>query len=165
MPPKRQSSSRDLCLCCCCTQLEAAYEQYRSNAGIAAVIGRALRLSQGLSAPESHPWRACQAIKFGKFDIQTSEIFTETSLSFAFVNLKPVVPGHLLVSPKRVVPRFCDLNQEEVADCCMQALQDKGHHVEATSWGAVVQGILADPSDGYLTGVSDPRKDGAPAGL
>ena len=47
---------------------------------------------------------------------------------------------------------------------CMQALQEKGHHVEATSWGAVVQGIIADPSDGYLTGVSDPRKDGAPAG-
>lgn len=46
----------------------------------------------------------------------------------------------------------------------MQALQEKGHHVEATSWGAVVQGIIADPSDGYLTGVSDPRKDGAPAG-
>lgn len=50
-------------------------------------------------------------------------------------------------------------------DCCMQALQEKGHHVEATSWGAVVQGILADPSDGYLTGVSDPRKDGAPSGF
>ena len=46
----------------------------------------------------------------------------------------------------------------------MQALQEKGHHVEVTSWGAVVQGIIADPSDGYLTGVSDPRKDGAPAG-
>lgn len=47
----------------------------------------------------------------------------------------------------------------------MQALREKGHHVTATSWGAVVQGILADPSDGHLTGVSDPRKDGAPAGF
>ena len=55
-------------------------------------------------------------LKFGQFDIQASEIFTESALSFAFVNLKPVVPGHLLVSPKRVVPRFCDLEREEVAD-------------------------------------------------
>ena len=47
---------------------------------------------------------------------------------------------------------------------CMQALEEKGHRVETSSWGAVVQGILVDPSDGYLTGVSDPRKDGAPAG-
>ena len=47
---------------------------------------------------------------------------------------------------------------------CMQALEEKGHRVETSSWGAVVQGILVDPSDGYLTGVSDPRKDGAPSG-
>ena len=46
----------------------------------------------------------------------------------------------------------------------MQALEEKGHKVETSSWGAVVQGILVDPSDGYLTGVSDPRKDGAPSG-
>ena len=46
----------------------------------------------------------------------------------------------------------------------MQALEEKGHKVETSSWGAVVQGILVDPSDGYLTGMSDPRKDGAPSG-
>ena len=34
----------------------------------------------------------------------------------AAVNLKPVVPGHVLVSPKRVVPRFADLTAQEVAD-------------------------------------------------
>lgn len=48
--------------------------------------------------------------------------------------------------------------------CCLQALRVRGHHVEGTSWGAVVQGILVDPIDDTLTGVSDPRKDGAPAG-
>lgn len=46
----------------------------------------------------------------------------------------------------------------------MQALRLRGHDVQPTSWSAVVQGILIDPSDGVLTGVSDPRKDGAPAG-
>ena len=34
-------------------------------------------------------------------------------LPFA-VNLKPVVPGHVLVSPKRVVARFAELSPEEV---------------------------------------------------
>jgi bis(5'-adenosyl)-triphosphatase len=32
------------------------------------------------------------------------------------VNLKPVVPGHVLVSPKRVVARFAELAPEEVSD-------------------------------------------------
>lgn len=34
----------------------------------------------------------------------------------AAVNLKPVVPGHVLLSPKRVVARFAELSPEEVAD-------------------------------------------------
>ncbi|KAK9908735.1 hypothetical protein WJX75_002081 [Coccomyxa subellipsoidea] len=46
----------------------------------------------------------------------------------------------------------------------IEALRSRGHDVQPTSWSAVVQGILIDPSDGTLTGVSDPRKDGAPAG-
>lgn len=46
----------------------------------------------------------------------------------------------------------------------MQALQARGHTVLPTTWSAVVQGILVDPVDGTLTAVSDPRKDGAPAG-
>lgn len=37
-------------------------------------------------------------------------------MSFAFVNLKPVVPGHVLISPKRVVHRFADLTSEEISD-------------------------------------------------
>ena len=85
--------------------------------------------------------RAMSSQKFGPWTIDTAEIFTETPHSFAFVNLKPVVPGehllctamahqpsatrivtsvrnagHLLVSPKRVAPRFHELSQDEVAD-------------------------------------------------
>jgi bis(5'-adenosyl)-triphosphatase len=37
-------------------------------------------------------------------------------LSFALVNLKPLLPGHVLVSPRRVVPRFNDLSAAEVQD-------------------------------------------------
>ena len=35
-------------------------------------------------------------------------------LVFAMVNLKPVVPGHILVAPKRVVQYIKDLTKEEV---------------------------------------------------
>lgn len=39
-----------------------------------------------------------------------------THLSFAIVNLKPLLPGHVLVSPRRNVPRFNDLSAAEVQD-------------------------------------------------
>ncbi|PNH08266.1 Bis(5'-adenosyl)-triphosphatase [Tetrabaena socialis] len=42
-------------------------------------------------------------------------------LSYGFVNLKPVVPGHVLVSPRRPAKRFQDLNAEEVADLWLLA--------------------------------------------
>jgi len=32
------------------------------------------------------------------------------------VNLKPLLPGHVLVSPRRIVPRFNDLSPAEVQD-------------------------------------------------
>lgn len=46
----------------------------------------------------------------------------------------------------------------------MQALQARGHTVLPVAWSGVVQSILVDPVDDTLTAVSDPRKDGAPAG-
>ncbi|KAF2105795.1 HIT-like domain-containing protein [Lophiotrema nucula] len=54
-------------------------------------------------------------IKFGTFTV-TSQVFHLSPLSFALVNLKPLLPGHVLVSPRRVVPRFNDLTQSEVQD-------------------------------------------------
>lgn len=57
-----------------------------------------------------------QDYSFGPWKIHASEVFATSSLSFAFVNLKPVVPGHVLISPKRVVFRFADLTPEEVSD-------------------------------------------------
>jgi bis(5'-adenosyl)-triphosphatase len=37
-------------------------------------------------------------------------------LSFALVNLKPILPGHVLVSPRRCVPRVADLTPAEAVD-------------------------------------------------
>jgi len=54
--------------------------------------------------------------KFGPWPIEPSEVFAESKHCFAFVNLKPILPGHVLVSTKRVVSRFTSLESEEVAD-------------------------------------------------
>jgi bis(5'-adenosyl)-triphosphatase len=44
------------------------------------------------------------------------QVFYATPLSFALVNLKPLLPGHVLISPHRVVPRFTDLTPAETSD-------------------------------------------------
>ncbi|XP_065066823.1 bis(5'-adenosyl)-triphosphatase-like [Rhopilema esculentum] len=53
---------------------------------------------------------------FGQHVIHESVVFFRSKLSFAFVNIKPVVPGHVLVSSIREAPRFSDLSHDEVAD-------------------------------------------------
>ena len=45
------------------------------------------------------------------------------------------------------------------------ALKRRGHEVVASDWGAVCQAIAVNPETGALISVSDPRKDGAPAGV
>ncbi|XP_062400982.1 bis(5'-adenosyl)-triphosphatase [Sardina pilchardus] len=54
--------------------------------------------------------------RFGQHVIKASAVFLQTELSFALVNRKPVVPGHVLVCPLRPVERFRDLRADEVAD-------------------------------------------------
>ncbi|XP_066528713.1 bis(5'-adenosyl)-triphosphatase [Hoplias malabaricus] len=54
--------------------------------------------------------------RFGQHVIKTTAVFLQTELSFALVNRKPVVPGHVLVCPLRPVERFRDLRPDEVAD-------------------------------------------------
>lgn len=61
------------------------------------------------------PLSISSPIHFGKFTV-TASVFHLTPLSFAIVNLKPILPGHVLVSPRRVVPRFADLTADEVCD-------------------------------------------------
>ncbi|XP_067907710.1 bis(5'-adenosyl)-triphosphatase isoform X2 [Heterodontus francisci] len=54
--------------------------------------------------------------RFGQHIIKSSVVFLQTELSFALVNRKPVVPGHVLVCPIRAAERFRDLRPEEVTD-------------------------------------------------
>ncbi|XP_078496745.1 bis(5'-adenosyl)-triphosphatase [Lissotriton helveticus] len=55
-------------------------------------------------------------LRFGQHLISSSVVFLRTELSFALVNRKPVVPGHVLVCPLRPAERFRDLRPEEVSD-------------------------------------------------
>ncbi|CAD7929472.1 unnamed protein product [Amoebophrya sp. A120] len=55
-------------------------------------------------------------IHFGPHAVRKSSIFFESSLSYGLVNLKPIVPGHVLVIPKRIAARFKELSTDEVTD-------------------------------------------------
>ncbi|KAE8611223.1 hypothetical protein XENTR_v10012374 [Xenopus tropicalis] len=56
------------------------------------------------------------SLRFGQHLIKPSVIFFRSELSFALVNRKPVVPGHVLVCPLRPANRFRELRPEEVSD-------------------------------------------------
>ena len=55
-------------------------------------------------------------ISFGPYTIQSSQLFYESSKCYGLVNLKPIVPGHVLIIPKRVIARYKDLTPDEAAD-------------------------------------------------
>lgn len=61
-------------------------------------------------------------MSFAKFNVE-SQIFFTSRLSHGLVNLKPIVPGHVLVIPKRVVPRIADLQTDEVCDLFLSVQQ------------------------------------------
>ncbi|KAI8949685.1 HIT domain-containing protein [Xylaria longipes] len=52
---------------------------------------------------------------FGPFDV-TTQTFMTTPLSFALVNLKPLLPGHVLVCPRAPHKRLTDLSPAELTD-------------------------------------------------
>ncbi|XP_060489672.1 bis(5'-adenosyl)-triphosphatase isoform X1 [Panthera onca] len=83
----------------------------------------------GLYYLESGFNREEMSFRFGQHLIKPSVVFLKTELSFALVNRKPVVPGHVLVCPLRPVERFRDLRPDEVADL-FQATQRVGMVVE-----------------------------------
>ncbi|KAH6856615.1 histidine triad-like protein [Chaetomium sp. MPI-CAGE-AT-0009] len=56
-----------------------------------------------------------QPIHFGPFEV-TSQVFLTTPHSFALVNLKPLLPGHVLVCPLKPHRRLTDLSTAELTD-------------------------------------------------
>ncbi|KAH9581635.1 Nitrilase [Schistosoma haematobium] len=69
--------------------------------------------------------RSIQSVdfKFGPHIIKSDCVFYQSKLSFAFVNISPLVPGHILVCPIASVQRFCHLNLAQVADLYMTVRQ------------------------------------------
>ncbi|KAL7582270.1 hypothetical protein Lser_V15G42070 [Lactuca serriola] len=67
--------------------------------------------------------------KFGPYKIDQKEVFYSTDLSYALVNLRPLLPAHVLVCPKREVKRFVDLTTEETSDLWISA-QKIGRQLE-----------------------------------
>ncbi|KAI0175739.1 HIT-like protein [Hypoxylon sp. FL1284] len=60
-------------------------------------------------------------LHFGPFEV-TSQVFLTTPYSFALVNLKPLLPGHVLVCPRTPHRRLTELGPAELTDL-FQAVQ------------------------------------------
>jgi bis(5'-adenosyl)-triphosphatase len=86
---------------------------------------------------------------FGQILIST-QVFYTTPLSFALVNLKPLLPGHVLVSPRRRVPRLTDLNAEEASDL-FSAVQKVQRALAQIYFVAAADSQRAAPTDGGFT--------------
>ncbi|ODV94551.1 hypothetical protein PACTADRAFT_3436 [Pachysolen tannophilus NRRL Y-2460] len=56
-----------------------------------------------------------KVIYFNRFPV-TNQVFYRSKYTYALVNLKPIVAGHVLIVPYRVVPRLKDLTKEENQD-------------------------------------------------
>ncbi|KAI8854293.1 putative histidine triad protein [Chytridium lagenaria] len=89
-----------------------------------------------------------QTFKFAQWPISSQEVFFASKLSLGFVNLKPVVPGHVLVVPRRVVKRIADLTVEEVSDLFVAA-QTIGRVVEKEYAG---ESLTVTVQDGPMAG-------------
>jgi len=56
-------------------------------------------------------------VMFGRFIIPAASIFYRSpQKSVAFVNIRPIVPGHVLIIPERVVALMKDLTETEYLD-------------------------------------------------
>lgn len=55
-------------------------------------------------------------LMFGPYKVHPNQIFMLTEYSFATVNLKPIIAGHVLVCPIRPIPEFKNLSKNEHED-------------------------------------------------
>jgi len=92
---------------------------------------------------------------FGRFQIDASQIFyrSASGLTAGIVNLRPIVSGHVMLVPTRVVPLLSDLTEEEYLDLwgsvrTVQAML--GRHYNCPGFNVAVQ-------DGPAAGQSVPH--------
>ena len=49
------------------------------------------------------------------------QIFFTSPLSLGFINVRPALPGHVLLIPQRIAPRFLDLQPDELTDLVLSS--------------------------------------------
>ena len=76
------------------------------------------------------------------------------------MNLKPLLPGHVLVSPHRVVPRLTDLTTDEVTDL-FATVQKVEKMLARVTFSDSAAGTVGKPKDGSF---NIAVQDGAEAG-
>jgi len=81
------------------------------------------------------------------------QAFYRTKLTYAIVNLKPIVPGHVLVIPTRPVRRLADLDAAEISSL-FASVQQIGRVLER-EYGA--DGLTVACQDGEAAGQSVPH--------
>ncbi|TFK41950.1 diadenosine 5',5'''-P1,P4-tetraphosphate asymmetrical hydrolase [Crucibulum laeve] len=92
------------------------------------------------------------ALFFSTIEV-TRQTFYRSSLSYAIVNLKPIVPGHVLVIPTRPVPRLTDLDDTELSSL-MRSIRRVGKVLER-AYGA--EGLTIACQDGKAAGQTVPH--------
>ena len=103
-------------------------------------------------------------MRFGAIDIPSSQVFYETAQTFALVNLKPVVSGHVLVCPRRVTPKFTELADDEIADlwrtvAVVQRVIERAHGTTSSTL-AIQDGPLAGQTVPHVHVHVLPRRPG-----
>ena len=102
--------------------------------------------------------------QFGKAIVHPSQVFLRTRHSYAFINHRPILPGHVLVASLNSVPKFTKLGSDEVADL-FQTVQRVQRVIEQThsssaSTVALQDGIDAGQSVEHVHVHVLPRKPG-----
>ncbi|KAI0727854.1 HIT-like protein [Fomitopsis betulina] len=89
---------------------------------------------------------------FSTFEV-TRQAFYRNSLAYAIVNLKPLVPGHVLVVPKRPVQRLSELDEKELTSL-MLSVNHVGKVIEKAY---AADGLTIACQDGKAAGQTVPH--------
>ncbi|GFP97355.1 bis(5'-adenosyl)-triphosphatase [Phtheirospermum japonicum] len=105
-----------------------------------------------------------ESFTFGPYKINPKEVFYATQLSYALVNLRPLVPVHVLVCPRREVKRFVDLTSDEISDLWLSAqkvgCQLESYHKASSLTFAIQDGPQAGQTVPHVHIHIIPRKGG-----